>query len=218
MDQNIESESEQSTCVLLPVFSAMEQDIFLGILKKTVRRRSRLGEDNLCNAFASGLSATTLSIDFEDMSAKDVSSKSQEIRMSKLLGFWAASKFPLLGKKYFGDSWCMKEKRTITIADQQTMSPDEFDAWIMKEIKLRVIELTVCHSTRAKMKHFVTVPHYVCKDDSVKISKKMKVLDIQDSYIENCWHALKSGKFLSDDNLDVSVIKKIIYCTLLTKM
>lgn len=201
MDRNIESVSEHSTCVLLPVYSAMKLDIFLDILKKTVSR-TPLSEDSSCNAFVAGFSAATLSIKFEDLSTSMLEmSSTREIRLLKLLGFWAASNFPTLGKKFLGDQWSLQKVRTITIGDlghQQTITPDDLDARILKDMKLRVIELTVKHSTIAKIKHFVTVPHNVCKDGSNKISIKMKTLDIHDSLLENCWHALKSGRYLSN--------------------
>lgn len=194
--------------ILLPVFSEIADDVFLEILKKLISRTKIDG--HLCSAFISGLSAETLFFELEDLSIseKENTSKSREIRIAKMLGFWAANNFPSLSKKLMGEKWRPVDGRTVAAENDKMLTTDEFDARIIKKMKLRVIQLQVSDSTRERiLKHFVTVPFNICESNTEKISKKMDQVNIKEPLMEKCWQALKSGSFPTDMEVEVTFIK-----------
>lgn len=193
--------------LLLPIFTELKEDVFLKLLQKIVSR-TKFG-DGIESLFTSGMTANTLFIEWEDLSSnrKD---ETQQIRLSKLMGFWAVNNFPSLGRKLLGECWNPPEDRTVNIGNQQTMYDKEMDAIVLQKLKLRVIELSVVSSTFDKIKHFVTVPASVCENDPVDISKKMKMFTIQDTHIDDCWQSLKAGKYIINPNFEVRFFKKIM--------
>lgn len=207
--------------VVLPFCTQFSCDVFLDVLKKVVAR-TKLGDNHIEGAFISGMEAKVLFIEPEDLSTDwtEKSSKSKQIRLSKLIGFWSVNNFPSLGKKVFGGRWQPFEERKIVIGDGALL-PDiddkELDSIIFQKFVIRVIQLNVNSSTFAKVKHFVAVPASVCKTNFVRISKKMKMFEIQDLHMENCWSALKSGKYFMNEGFGVSFLfhlNKVITVTL----
>lgn len=195
--------------LLLPIFTELKEDVFLNLLKKIVAR-TKFG-DGIESLFTSGMTAKTLFIKSKDLSSnRNDGTMSQQIRLSKLMGFWAVNNFPSLGRKLLGECWNPPEDRTVNIGNQQTMDDKEMDAIVFQKLKLRVIELSVSSSTFSKIKHFVTVSASVCENDPVEISKKMKMFAIQDAHIDDCWQTLKAGKFIMNPNFKVRFFKKIM--------
>lgn len=202
------------TYILLPLYSELQPDVFLEILKKIVAR-TRLGEDYIESAFITGMDSKTLFMkSCEDLSAvsNEHISKSKQIRLFKLMGFWAVNNFPLLGKKLCGEAWQPPKERKIIFGNGETVMDDkQIDEFISPKFKIRVIELSVSNSTWIKIKHFVAVPSNICEKNPRRISKKMKALDILPAHIESCWLALKLGKFLINVGCEVSfVLNKVI--------
>lgn len=197
------------TYVLLPFYTEFSFDVFLDILKKVVAR-TKLGEEQLESAFISGMDTTTLFLESEDLTTNCTSEspKSKQIRLSKLMGFWTVNNFPLLGKKVLGELWQPPKDRKVVIGNDngQTKDDKQMDSIIFNKFELRAIELSVNSSTLAKVKHFVSVPACVCEKNYIKISKKMRMFDVQDAHMESCWQALKSGKYLTSDGFEVSFI------------
>lgn len=195
--------------LLLPVLTVLKKDVFLHLLTKTLARK-KFG-DGIESAFTSGLTAKTLFLKSKDISANvNDETMSQQIRLSKLMGFWAVNNFPSLGRKLLGDSWNPTEDRTVTI-ENQTMDDKEIDAIVSQKLKLRVIQLSVSSSTLSKIKHFVSVDVSVCENNPVDISKKMNMFDIQDALIDDCWQALKAGKFIMNTDFEVRFLIKLCH-------
>lgn len=214
MDQNCKIGDNGITTihVLLPLYTEFEPDIFLDILKKVVAR-TRLDEHPIDAAFMSGMAEKTIFIESEDLSAKEQSSNLQQIRISKLIGFWAANNFPSLGKKLWGQSWQPHEGRAVSIGNRQLIKTDkEIDAIIFDKFKLRVIELCVSNSTLAKIKHFVAVPGSFCQENPVRISKKMRMFDILQEHLKTCWQSLKLGILSMNTGSEVSFLLDKILC------
>lgn len=193
--------------ILLPFYTELKLDVFVTILKKVVSRK-KSSDDYVVGAFTSGMSAKTLFIESEDLlvNCNDEISMPQLIRLVKLLGFWAVNNFPSLGRKLLGEIWMPSKERTVNIGNQKIMDDKQMDATMFQKFKLRVIELSVSDSTWVKVKHFVDVPASVCEASSDQISKKMKMFDIQDAYIDDCWQALKVGKLTVNVNFEVSFL------------
>lgn len=175
--------------VLLPFYTEFSCNVFLDILKKIVSR-TRLGDNEIESAFISGMGAGTLFRKPEDFSTKctENSPVSKQVRFAKLLGIWAADNFPSLGKKLMGERWQPPNGR---MANELIYENKQMQSII----QLRVIELRVECSTFEKVKHFVQVPASVCMGEAIQISKKLRMFAIDDRQIEDCWQALKSGKY-----------------------
>lgn len=192
--------------IILPICTEANVDIFINILKNAVSRM-RMAESHLENAFRAGMAGEILSIHEYDISVnwEELHSKTQQIRQCKLLGYWAIHNYPLLGKKLFGESYNPPERKSVMVTDKENsslMTADEVDSFIFPKMKLRAMELNVSQSTWVKLKHFVKVPATIRKCNELKLSIKMNSFDITDDCIENCWKALKSGKFSA--NFEVS--------------
>lgn len=204
-DRNVENKITP-LYVLLPLYTELKQDIFLEILKKVVSR-TRFGEDFIECAFTSGMTEKTLFIESKDLSM-DCNGETSMSELVSLIGFWAVNNFPSLGRKLLGQSWQPSKERIVNIGNQDILDDKLIDATVFKKLKLRVIELSVSESTWTKVKHFVAVPAGVCDDNPERISKKMKMFSIKDAYIDDCWKALKLGKFITNDDLEVSFFKQ----------
>lgn len=193
--------------ILLPTCTESKTDVFLNILKNSLAR-SKLDDHYLDNALKLGTSANKFSIELEDVSMNwsELNSKEQQIRQSKLLGFWAIYNFPSLGNKLFGKSWQPPNRRSLQVVGRsKELCPDEIDVIVFRKLKPRVMQLNVSLSTLAKLQHFVSVPANICKTNESQVSPKVKSFDIDGEFIENCWQALKLGKFSLDVNFEVMI-------------
>lgn len=194
-----EKKIKQAICVLLPVCVELETDVFLNILRNVVARSARSELYDLqFDAFTAGLTDDTFYIKSNDMllNWKELDSKSQRIRQLKLLGFWAIKNYPSLGKKLLGETWQPPQRKSVEVFGNSVMSPDAIDDVIFRKMQLRIMELSVCHSTvTAKLKHFVQAPSNIGKFNEIQISPAIKSFEIENDYLENCWKALKFGSF-----------------------
>lgn len=190
--------------VLLPICSQSKNDVFLNILKSIVARA--ILNDNLINAFQSGMHGENFSIESEDISIdwKKLNSEPQQIRQSKLLGLWAINFFPSLGKKLLGDGYRAPKRNAVEVIGSSVIEPDSIDGFILPKMKLRIIELNVSESTKAKLKHFVKAPCYIGKNSGIQISRKMKMFNIDKEFHERCWKALKFGEYPVTSDFEVS--------------
>lgn len=141
------------------------------------------------------------SIESEDISVnwKQLSSESQQIRQSKLLGLWAINNFPLLGKNFFGESYRAPKRNAVEVTGSSMIEPDSIDDFIFPKMKLRMIQLNVSESTIVKLKHFVKAPGCIGKNSEFQISRKMRSFIIDAEFLESCWKALKFGESMSSD-------------------
>lgn len=193
-----------SVLVLLPICAEIESDIpadhvFQMILKNTIARK--IDDNSLCSAFKAGMSADKLIVDSETFSEnwKNLKSAKHRTLQSKLIGFWAINNYPLMGKKFFGDAWKGRERKSVEVArDTKQFDCDEIDSFIFRKMKLTLVELTVHESTLEKLKHFVRAPVTIAKYNPVMISPKTKMYDINREYMDTCWDALKNGQFSMD--------------------
>lgn len=190
--------------VLLPYCNESNNDVFMNILKNVVSR-SKLDVHYLDSAFISGMNGDELAIEQEDVTVNWtlLHSKEQQIRQSKLLGYWTINGFPSLGKKIFGDAYRAPKRIAVEVVGNSVMSAETVDDFIIPKMKLRLIQLNVNGSTVAKVKHFVRAPAFVGKINEQQISRKMKSSDIKPEFLETCWQALKYGEF--PKNFDIAV-------------
>lgn len=197
-ESEINKEVKTVICVLLPFCVELETDVFLNLLRNVVAR-SRLDDQQL-DILKAGMIADTLYIKSDDLLVnwKELNSEPQRIRQLKLLGVWTMYNYPSLGKKLFGESWQAPERKIVEVLGDSVKSAEAVNEVIFRKMKLRIIELNVSHSTLLKLKQFVRVPIDVGKSNGMKISPRIKLFEIDESAIENCWKALKFGKFVSD--------------------
>lgn len=207
--------------LLLPTCIESKNDIFLEILRNVVQRTARTKLDNnfLYNALKTGMKAETFAINSDDIVGhwKELKSKSEQVRQSKMLGYWAIQNFPSLGKKLFGESWQVPQRKCVDVVGQGSMKPDEIDAVIFRKLKIRLVELSLSESTFSRFKHFVKVPIDIGKFNDVHITQKIKCFDIETEYLQNCWDALKRGKFSMNDSINVNIevsfpLTKFVWC------
>lgn len=179
--------------ILLPKCEDVEVDVFLLILKGAISRKS--DDHYLVSALKFGMSGASFPIEEShlQMSWKDMSTKQQRIHQSRLLGFWTIKNYPLLGKK-LRDSWENSEENGLLTNNQTRMSSDEINAIISRKLKLRVLQLDVCAGTVDRLKEFVNAPDNIDILNEEKMSKQMKSFDIDESWTDHCWGALKSGQ------------------------
>lgn len=178
-----------ATYILLPVYNELESDLFLNIVKKIVSR-TRL-ENYLELSLMSGMERRKLIIECDPNDP----SRSGEIARASLLGYWCCKNFPSFCKKLLGEQWYPSNGRKVFIGTNQNISDSDVDRLIFSSMELRVLELSVNASTLEKLKHFVSVPANICANNPVSISKKMRVFEVAESYIENGWAGLRYGKF-----------------------
>ncbi len=196
-----------SVNILLPICVESETDVFFNILRNVIAR-SKLDEHILDNAVKLGMMGDKFYIKSKDLTKKwsDLVTMSQQIRQSKLIGFWAIDNFPSLGKKLNGKLWkASKEKCLQFSGNSKTVTAAEIDSIIFQKLKIRVIQLNVSESTLSKLKLFVHVPAIVGRKNESQISPKIKVFDIDDNWVEKCWEALKLGYFSLDVSVSVQV-------------
>lgn len=198
--------------ILLPVCTELETDVFLNILKNVIGRK-KLDDYYIDHALKLGMSSDKFFLKEEDISGSwnDMKSKDNQIRQSRLLGYWAINNFPSLGKKLFGNSWQIPKRQNLqVIGHSKEISADEIDELVFQKMKIRVMQLNVSSSTLVKISHFVNVPTNIGKKNESKISIKIKSFDPDDEWTERCWKALKLGSFSLDGNYEVSFPKLIL--------
>lgn len=189
-----------------------KHDVFFNIVK-TIISRSRVEEDYLDNALKFGLTGEHFRIESEDITRNwaELNTKEQQIRQSKILGYWAIEHFPSLGKKIHGQSWNPPTRESFRIDENSSetlLSEADIDALVFKKLKLRLLEVNLSKSTSAKLKRFIVDPPFdVVKYNECQISPKIKSFDIAGRH----WEALKFGKFSTDFNLEVTFF--LIYGT-----
>lgn len=198
--------NRQSFNILLPVCTESKTDVFLNILKNIVAR-SKINDHYLTDAFMSGMNGEYFEVESDDVSLnwKQLSSETQQICQSKLLGFWTIDKFPSLGKKLFGESYQAPRRNAVKVIGNSEIEARNIDDLIFSKMKLRVIQLNVCASTFIKLKHFIKVPGCVGKSNECRISTKMISFDVETQYVESCWEALKVGEFSMNLDNEVSL-------------
>ncbi|KAJ6639520.1 hypothetical protein Bhyg_12266, partial [Pseudolycoriella hygida] len=124
----------------------------------------------------------------------DMTSTSQRVRQTKLLGYWAIENYPALGRKFFGDTWHPPQRQSVEVLGNSWISPHAIDKAIFRKLNIRIIALNVCESTLGRLKHFVEAPSNIDKFNGIKIIKNLKSFDIKSDYVDVCWKALKHGK------------------------
>ena len=194
--------------ILLPICIELETDVFLNILKNVIGRK-KLDDHYIDNALKLGMRSDKFSIEEEDISVswREKKSRDDQIRQSKLLGYWAINNFPSLGKKLFGSSWQTPNRQSLqVVGHSKVLSAEEIDAMVFQKLKIRVMQLNVSPSTLVKINHFVNVPANIGKTNESKISMKIKSFDPYDEWNEQCWKALKLGSFSLDGNYEVSFL------------
>lgn len=181
--------------ILLPICVETDSDVFLHILKSIVARKT--DDHFLYNGLKFGMSGDVFNIDEEDltMNWNNLDTTKQRIRQARLLGYWAISNFPSLGKKLHGISWQPSKKSLLIKKQSKEINADEINEKISRKLKLRVLQLDVSDSTLIRIKDFVKVPAYIGKNNETRLSKQMNAFDIDSQWMELCWKALNSGEF-----------------------
>lgn len=189
-------ENTPPMCVLLPTCLETDTDVFFEILKSVILH-TRLHDNFHIPSIISGMVGETFQVDTQDLSDdwKTLTSHSRQVRQSKLLGFWAARHYPLIGKKLIGASWQPHNICNVEMSELTEITEEEIDQIVSKKMKIRIIELNVCKGTLKKLNYFVRAPMSIGRDKVITLSSKMKSCDIQSEYIEECWEALKLGRF-----------------------
>lgn len=192
--------------VLLPICVEFEHDVFLNLLRNVVGRvgRTKWTDHCLDNAFKSGMTVENIVAGEDDITTnwKNCNSQRNRILQSKLLGYWSTTNCPTFGKVFFGNNWLPPKGNFVKFEASnctKIMTAAEIDRIIFPKLKCYVVELNVCESTLANLKHFVKVPIDEIHLEYVKqISSKIKSFNIQENYLEKCWAALKQGEWLVD--------------------
>lgn len=131
--------------ILLPICIELETDVFLNILKNVIGRK-KLDDHFIDSTLKVGMRSDKFSIEEEDMSVSwsEKKSKDDQIRQSKLLGYWAINNFPPLGKKLFGSSWQTPNRQSLqVVGHSKVISAEEIDAMVFQKMKIRVMQLNV---------------------------------------------------------------------------
>ncbi|KAJ6642719.1 Chitin biosynthesis protein CHS5 [Pseudolycoriella hygida] len=182
------------THILLPFCVEQDNDVFFDILKTTIAR-SKVTQKAMDMRL--GMGAGKLSVKPKDLSLnwKSLKSDAQQIRQSKLLGFWMVANYPTMaGKLYWGLPDAPKRSDVVTVGTEE-LDGGSVDDIILKKLKLRIIELNVSPTTLDKVKHFVKVPNFIGMYNERQISPKVKAFDIEPEFVDECWSALKLGGF-----------------------
>lgn len=160
----------------------------------------------------SGMKGESFAVEMDDLnlSWKQLKSDVQQIRQSKILGFWAIVNFPSLGRKLFGETYQAPPRNGISVVGNNEFNVDNIDEIVLSKMKLRVVELTVSGSTFIKLNHFVKVPGCVGvkRCNEISISRKMVSFDVDADFVESCWDALRCGEFSMSSDDTVSLIEK----------
>ncbi len=198
--------------VLLPVCTEIQVDIFMNILKATIGRSKQTKRpelyEQLESAFKAGMTGKEFVVDLADISEnwESKTTTSQHEIQTKMLGLWAAKNFPSIGKKFFGRNYQAPQRNGVKVNENLKIDADEVDAFIFKKMKIRIAELYVAPSTVKKLKHFVEVPEYVGRSNESEYSKTTKTFEVDANFVEDCWSALKAGKFPTNDTSVVSIL------------
>lgn len=199
--------------VLLPICYESEHDVYFNLLKNIVFRvgRAKLADHYVDNAFKSGMVDKEIHIDDDDVSFnwKNLNSKREIIRVSRLLGHWSTVHCPTFGKIFFGDSWKAPNESSVKVVSSngtRKLNKAEIKAIISPKMKCYVVQLNVSESTLSNLKNFIKVPiNEIELENERQISPKMKAFDIKEDYVEKCWAALRRGEWLL--NFDTEVRK-----------
>lgn len=196
---------ETTFSILLPFCVQTQTDVFLEILRNSVKRSGISEFHDLVSALKSGMSEI-FSIESEDVTVDwtKLDSKTQQIRQWKLIGFWTLNNFPSMVEKLIGESCGVPKRNAIQVNGNSAFEADSIDEFIYLKMKPRIIELTVAESTRRKLKHFTLVPDGIRKSKEQRVSRKMKSFEVDAEFVECCWNALKSGKFSMNSDFEVS--------------
>lgn len=196
MENSNKNDKSEKVCVLLPFCDELETDVFLNVLKHVVGR-SKLPFDHHLECFKDGMTAHTLYIESNDLLVNwnESDSKSQRIRQMKILGFWTAYNYPIFGKKLFGETWQPPQCKSVEILGDSSVEVSAINEVVFRKMKLRIMELSVCHSTLAKLKYFVRIPDDIAKFNGFQVSHKIMSFVIGSDQAEDCWKPLKLGKF-----------------------
>lgn len=202
---NKNKENTPPIYILLPVCVEAQTDLFLNILRNVVAH-SRYYDVFLEDALISGMLGERFSVDSYDLSVNwnILNSKSRQIRQAKLIGFWTARNYPLIGKKLIGGAWQPPKTNCIEIIGSNAINEEEIEAIIFKKMGLRIMELSVSHSTLTKLKYFVKVSVAIEQVNGFQVSPKIKAYDVESKHLEGCWQALKLGEFSSTANFEVT--------------
>lgn len=180
--------------VLLPTCDETNTDVFYEILKSGVLH-TRLHDNVHVNSMISGMAGETFEVDQDDLSVdwKELTSNSRQIRQSKLLGFWAARHYPLIGKKLIGAAWHPPKECNVRVSEPIEITEEGIDNIVSKKMKIRIIEINVCKGTSKKLNYFVRAPMTVGRVNVTILSSKMRAFDIKSEYLAECWTTLKLG-------------------------
>lgn len=201
----INEENTPPIYVLLPTCVEMKTNIFHDILSSVVYH-SRLEDSLFVRSVISGMKGEKFKIDSSDLIAdwKTVSLNLRQIRQYKLLGYWAAVNYPLIGKKLIGSAYKPPKECNVEMLESIQMPEVDIEKCVSKKMKLQIIELSVTKGTTKKLKCFVPVPMCVGKTNGERISSKIKKYDICSQYLPACWQALKAGAFPADFGVIIS--------------
>lgn len=201
---NIKEMETKPFNILLPVCVQTKTDVFLMILKNSVRRSGALDHYRV-SALKSGMSEN-FTIESEDISVDwtKLDSELQQERQWKLIGLWTVNNFPSMVKKLFGELCVVPQRNAIPVNGNSVFEADSLDEFLFLKMKLRIIELTVCEGTREKLKHFTEVSDVIGKSKEQRISRKMKSFDVHAEFVELCWKTLKSMEFSMNSDFEVS--------------
>lgn len=189
--------------ILLPICSEFKYDVYFNLLKNVVHRvgRAKLARHYVSNAFKSGMVDKEIHINDSDVSLswRTFKSKREIIRVSRLLGHWSTANCPSFGKNFFGDSWEPPNLNCVKVVSSNgtgTLDNTEIEAILSPKMKCYVVQLNVSESTLFNLNHFIKVPiNEIELENERRISPKMKAFDIKKDYLENCWAALRRGKW-----------------------
>lgn len=199
----------------MPICTEAKFDVFFNVVKSIIAR-SKLDVHYLDQALRSGLMADKVCIELEDMTTNwnELVSKEQQIRQFKILGYWAIENFPLLGKKMLGGSWKPPKRESFRIVENSKeiiLSDADVDAFVLKKLKLRLLQLNLSKSTLGRLKQFIVdVPASISKNNEIQISPKIKSFDVHDECVTDCWKALKLGKFSLGVNFEVTSLNSLL--------
>ncbi|XP_037025682.1 uncharacterized protein LOC119067043 [Bradysia coprophila] len=185
--------------VLLPTCLETDTDVFLEILKSVVLH-TRLHDNFHIHSIISGMDGEVFEVDVDDLTTdwKNLTSHSRKVRQSKLLGYWAARNYPLIGKKLIGAAWQPSNTCNVQVSEPMEIAKDRIDEIVAKKLQIRIIELNVCRGTSKKLNYFVRAPIGLNGGNVVALSSKMKAFDIKSEFVAECWNALKVGVFPSN--------------------
>lgn len=195
--------------ILLPICTEFGSDIFLDIIQNIIAH-SPIDTHYLAKAVKSGMNGEKFSIASNDFKIdwKELSSKNEQIRLSKMIGYWAIKNFPSLGQKFSSrKKYQAPQRKSVNVINSsEEIEEGAIDALIFSKMKLRVLKLDVGHSTVCKFNHFVNVPERINVYNECQITAQIKSFDIKNEQIKDCWAALKFGEFSENENFEVSFI------------